>query len=284
MNVMKTTVRVMTAALIAVSMQAAAARKGGSARTADTHKAADSVVIYRTDTVYINNVTDEDGKVSELAQITNQWQLEAYKAKLREESNATVESESDRQRNSIENGVYERRQIFSLFSSYFTLFLMGVGLPSLVLFLYLHYSKKRQQRYEMLIDLIRSGVELKPEILDALSLNWMNINWRMLASQKNTGMAVERKGMAAEHYVYCLKRIAWAVFCVAFGTVLAAMSNEGVMFGLGVAVALVLLLQAAIRYFGLSYVMKNTDVKDMGNTNIVNNNQTQTPDNNAQQP
>lgn len=281
---MKTTVRVMTAALIAVSMQAAAARKGGSARTADTHKAADSVVIYRTDTVYINNVTDEDGKVSELAQITNQWQLEAYKAKLREESNATVESESDRQRNSIENGVYERRQIFSLFSSYFTLFLMGVGLPSLVLFLYLHYSKKRQQRYEMLIDLIRSGVELKPEILDALSLNWMNINWRMLASQKNTGMAVERKGMAAEHYVYCLKRIAWAVFCVAFGTVLAAMSNEGVMFGLGVAVALVLLLQAAIRYFGLSYVMKNTDVKDMGNTNIVNNNQTQTPDNNAQQP
>ena len=281
---MKTTVRVMTAALIAVSMQAAAARKGGSARTADTHKPADSVVIYRTDTVYINNVTDEDGNVSELAQITNQWQLEAYKAKLREESNATVESESDRQRNSIENGVYERRQIFNLFSSYFTLFLMGVGLPCLVLFLYLHYSKKRQQRYEMLIDLIRSGVELKPEILDALSLNWMNINWRMLAPQKNTGMAVERKGMAAEHYVYCVKRIAWAVFCVAFGTVLAAISNSGVMFGLGVAVALVLLLQAAIRYFGLSYVMKNTDVKDMGNTNIVNNNQTPTPDNNAQQP
>lgn len=284
MNVMKTTVRVMTAALIAVSMQAAAARKGGSARTADTHKAADSVVIYRTDTVYINNVADEDGNVSELAQITNQYQLEAYKAKLREESNATVESESDRQRNSIENGVYERRLIFNLFSSYFTLFLMGVGLPCLVLFLYLHYSKKRQQRYEMLIDLIRSGVELKPEILDALSLNWMNINWRMLAPQKNIGMAVERKGMAAEHYVYCVKRIAWAVFCVAFGTVLAAISNSGVMFGLGVAVALVLLLQAAIRYFGLSYVMKNTDVRDMGNTNIVNNNQTPTPDNNAQQP
>ena len=190
MNVMKTTVRVMTAALIAVSMQAAAARKGGSARTADTHKPADSVVIYRTDTVYINNVTDEDGNVSELAQITNQWQLEAYKAKLREESNATVESESDRQRNSIENGVYERRQIFNLFSSYFTLFLMGVGLPCLVLFLYLHYSKKRQQRYEMLIDLIRSGVELKPEILDALSLNWMNINWRMLAPVSYTHLTL----------------------------------------------------------------------------------------------
>ena len=284
MNVMKTTVRVMTAALIAVSMQAAAARKGGSARTADIHKAADSVVIYRTDTVYINNVADEDGNVSELAQITNQWQLEAYKAKLREESNATVESESDRQRKSIENGVYEQRQIFKLFGSYFTLVLMGVGLPCLVLFLYLHYSKKRQQRYEMLIDLIRSGVEMKPEILDALSLSMIKINWRMLAPQKNTGMAVERKGMAAEHYVYCVKRIAWAVFCVAFGTVLAAISNNGVMFGLGVAVALVLLLQAAIRYFGLSYVMKDTDVKDMGNTNIVNNNQTQTPDNNAQQP
>lgn len=281
---MKTTVRVMTAALIAVSMQAAAARKGGSARTADTHKPADSVVIYRTDTVYINNVADEDGNVSELAQITNQWQLEAYKAKLREESNATVESESDKQRKRIENGVYEQRKIFQVFASYFTLVLMGVGLPCLVLFLYLHYSKKRQQRYEMLIDLIRSGVEMKPEILDALSLSMIKINWRMLAPQKNTGMAVERKGMAAEHYVYCLKRIAWAVFCVAFGTVLAAMSNEGVMFGLGVAVALVLLLQAAIRYFGLSYVMKNTDVRDMGNTNIVNNNQTQTPDNNAQQP
>ena len=281
---MKTTVRVMTAALIAVSMQAAAARKGGSARTVDAQKPADSVVIYRTDTVYINNVADEDGNVSELAQITNQWQLEAYKAKLREESNATVESESDRQRKSIENGVYEQRQIFKLFGSYFTLVLMGVGLPCLVLFLYLHYSKKRQQRYEMLIDLIRSGVEMKPEILDALSLSMIKINWRMLAPQKNTGMAVERKGMAAEHYVYCLKRIAWAVFCVAFGTVLAAMSNEGVMFGLGVAVALVLLLQAAIRYFGLSYVMKSTDVRDMGNTNIVNNNQTSTPDNNAQQP
>lgn len=284
MNVMKTTVRVMTAALIAVSMQAAAARKGGSARTADTHKPADSVVIYRTDTVYINNVADEDGNVSELAQITNQWQLEAYKAKLREESNATVESESDKQRKRIENGVYEQRKIFQVFASYFTLVLMGVGLPCLVLFLYLHYSKKRQQRYEMLIDLIRSGVEMKPEILDALSLSMIKINWRMLAPQKNTGMAVERKGMAAEHYVYCVKRIAWAVFCVAFGTVLAAISNNGVMFGLGVAVALVLLLQAAIRYFGLSYVMKDTDVKDMGNTNIVNNNQTQTPDNNAQQP
>lgn len=284
MNVMKTTVRVMTAALIAVSMQAAAARKGGSARTADIHKAADSVVIYRTDTVYINNVADEDGNVSELAQITNQWQLEAYKAKLREESNATVESESDKQRKRIENGVYEQRKIFQVFASYFTLVLMGVGLPCLVLFLYLHYSKKRQQRYEMLIDLIRSGVEMKPEILDALSLSMIKINWRMLAPQKNTGMAVERKGMAAEHYVYCVKRIAWAVFCVAFGTVLAAISNNGVMFGLGVAVALVLLLQAAIRYFGLSYVMKDTDVKDMGNTNIVNNNQTQTPDNNAQQP
>ena len=281
---MKTTVRVMTAALIAVSMQAAAARKGGSARTADIHKAADSVVIYRTDTVYINNVADEDGNVSELAQITNQWQLEAYKAKLREESNATVESESDKQRKRIENGVYEQRKIFQVFASYFTLVLMGVGLPCLVLFLYLHYSKKRQQRYEMLIDLIRSGVEMKPKILDALSLSMIKINWRMLAPQKNTGMAVERKGMAAEHYVYCVKRIAWAVFCVAFGTVLAAISNNGVMFGLGVAVALVLLLQAAIRYFGLSYVMKDTDVKDMGNTNIVNNNQTQTPDNNAQQP
>ena len=284
MNVMKTTVRVMTAALIAVSMQAAAARKGGSARTVDAQKPADSVVIYRTDTVYINNVADEDGNVSELAQITNQWQLEAYKAKLREESNATVESESDKQRKRIENGVYEQRKIFQVFASYFTLVLMGVGLPCLVLFLYLHYSKKRQQRYEMLIDLIRSGVEMKPEILDALSLSMIKINWRMLAPQKNTGMAVERKGMAAEHYVYCLKRIAWAVFCVAFGTVLAAMSNEGVMFGLGVAVALVLLLQAAIRYFGLSYVMKSTDVRDMGNTNIVNNNQTSTPDNNAQQP
>lgn len=284
MNGMKTTVRVMTAALIAVSMQAAAARKGGSTRTADTHKPADSVVIYRTDTVYINNVADEDGNVSELAQITNQWQLEAYKAKLREESNATVESESDKQRKRIENGVYEQRKIFQVFASYFTLVLMGVGLPCLVLFLYLHYSKKRQQRYEMLIDLIRSGVEMKPEILDALSLSMIKINWRMLAPQKNTGMAVERKGMAAEHYVYCVKRIAWAVFCVAFGTVLAAISNSGVMFGLGVAVALVLLLQAAIRYFGLSYVMKDTDVKDMGNTNIVNNNQTQTPDNNAQQP
>lgn len=269
MNVMKTTVRVMTAALIAVSMQAAAAQKRGSARAADTHKPADSVVIYRTDTVYINNVTDEDGNVSEVAQITNQWQLEAYKAKLREERNATVESESDRQRNRIENGVYEQRQIFKVFASYFTLVLMGVGLPCLVLFLYLHYSKKRQQRYEMLIDLIRSGVEMKPEILDALSLSMIKINWRMLTPQKNTGMAVEHKVMAAEHYVYCVKRIAWAVFCVAFGTVLAAISNEGVMFGLGVAIALVLLLQAAIRYFGLSYVMKNTDVK---------------PDNNAQQP
>lgn len=273
MNVMKTTVRVMTAALIAVSMQAAAARKGGSARTADTHKAADSVVIYRTDTVYINNVADEDGNVSELAQITNQYQLEAYKAKLMEESKQNS-SEKDLQahRSQIEDESYENRQYFNLFSSYFSLLMFGLGLPCLVVFIYLHYMKNRQHRYEMLTDMMRSGVEVKPEVLEALSLSRSKINWSAFSVKPG-------KAMAADNYFYCVKRVAWALACLIIGLAFASISHTGEMFGFGVIVAALFFMQAAVRYFSQAYISKNSEY----NQNSENN-QTPTPDNNAQQP
>lgn len=146
----------------------------------------------------------------------------------------------------------------------------------MVVFLYLNYSKRRQQRYEMLIDLMRSGVEIKPELLDVLSPSLMNLNWRVAIPKTD-------KAMTAQHYAYCLKRVAWALACLLIGVAFSVMANKGIFFGFGVVVAVVLLMQAAIRYFSLSYISKNMAAGTQSNNaeNIVNNS---TADNNAQQP
>lgn len=273
MSMIKTTVRVViTAAVIAAGVQTATAKKGGGQTMVEDNKTTDTVVVYRTDTVYINNVTDNEGNVSEVAQITNQYQLEAYKAKLEDEKNRQIrDKEVDANRRHIEDNSYEDRQMFNLFSSYFSLLMFGLGLPCLVVFIYLHYMKNRQQRYEILADLMRSGVEVKPEMIEALSLSRGKINWSAFSVKPG-------KAMAADNYLYCLKRVVWAVACLVISFVLAAISHSGACFGIGVIVAAVLLMQTAVRYLSQSYIAKNSE------NNNTENNPTQTPDNNAQQP
>lgn len=274
---MKTTVRMIAMAMLAMGIQTAAARKGDGAKIVDNPKAADTVVVYKTDTVYINNVVDENGNVGEVAQITNQYQLEAYKAKLLEESNRNHgEKELDLRRRQMEDEVYENRQSFNLLSSYFSLFMFGLGVPCLVVFIYLHYSKNRQQRYEMLIDLLRTGVEVKPEVLDALSVKSVRLKWHTLVPNP-------KNAIAAESYTYCVKRLAWVVVTLVVGVAFSALTHNGGFFYLSLVLAVIFLMQAAVRYFSMIYIAKNSATSaGNGTDNISTNNKT--PDNNAQQP
>lgn len=280
MNVMQTTAKVMMAAMIAVSVQAVSARRSNSTPTVVSPKATDTVVVYRTDTVYINNVSEGDGELNEAAQITNSYQFEAYKLKLSEEKQERIrKDEADSYRRKIDDDSHKNWDFYSLLSSYFFLLLFGVALPVLVVFLYLNYSKRRQQRYEMLIDLMRSGVDIKPELLDVLSPSLINLNWRVAIPKTD-------KAMTAQHYTYCLKRVVWALACLLIGVAFSVIANKGIFFGFGVVVAVVLLMQAAIRYFSLSYISKNMAAGTQSNNaeNIVNNIIPSTADNNAQQP
>ena len=274
MNVIQTTARVMMTAMIAVCIQSAEARKTGDKPTMEVQKPVDTVTVYRTDTIYINNVSADYGELNELAQIANQYQLEAYKARLKDEKDRQIrKDEASSHRKRIEDAAYENKAYFKLIVSYFYMFMFGMGLPCLVVFLYLHYSKNRQQRYEMLIDLVRSGVEIKPELIDALSLSRIKMNWHVPNPKTGKTMMAD-KAMAAQDYIYCLKRVIWALACLIASIAFSSMTNNGVFFGFGVIVAVVLLVQAAVRYLSLQYISRNT----------LDDNHTSTAENNAQQP
>lgn len=133
------------------------------------------------------------------------------------------------------------------------LLLFAVFLPLLLAKLYLNKSKEDQRRYDIIVDLIRSGVEIKPEMLEYLT-----------GTNTRSGQTIHSgalSGMNQTDVNYCSKRLLWAVCLLVIGFTIAMISNEGIVFGIFACVAVIFAAQAVVRYFSVKYFNQHKDVE-----------------------
>lgn len=225
---------------------------------------ADTVVMVIRDTVYVESSvgdTDDNG----ISRIMNQYQLEAFKAKidLERESNK-LEYDAKIRREKIHNDYHIARNGYNIISSYVSLFFVCVILPILVIFLYWHYTQNQQRRREILIDLLRTGVDIKPEVFSALGVS--KLNW----SIANMG----RSDIGIDNYNFCIRRVALAVCFLVVGIAISCISNDEIPFGLSLVIAIIILMQAVVRYLSarnMAKTMRNDNVMSDNNGNADGN-------------
>lgn len=244
---------ILMAATFAAGMQTATAkgvsRKGNMQHPAQSK--ADTVVVYKTDTVYLS----EDGtkELGEIAGIKNQYQVEAYRIKMEKDAEADKRNKDysrERERGVVQDN--RTRLYFNIILQSCILFCIGILLPVMIIFVHIHYTRMQQRRYEMLVDLIRDGVDIKPDMLDTLAVSRLKYN-------AIKGLGAMKGKMSADSYEYCVKRIAVSVAAVFMGIVLLVYADMGFFFVIAILVACILLMQAAIRYFSSRYISKNID-------------------------
>lgn len=126
------------------------------------------------------------------------------------------------------------------------LLIFAVFLPLLLVRLYNSKSKEDQRRYDVIIDLIRSGVEIKPEMKDFLTGVPIGTGGKTI---RNGAFS----GLTQIDIDYCAKRILWAVCFLAIGITLASISNEEVFFAISACISAIFAAQAVVRYFSLKY-------------------------------
>lgn len=225
---------------------------------------ADTVVTVIRDTVYVeSSVGDTDNKG--ISRIMNQYQLEAFKAKIDlEKENMKLEYDARIRQEKIHNDYDIARNNYNIISSYVSLFFVCVILPILVIFLYWHYTQNQQRRREILIDLLRTGVDIKPEVFSALGIN--RFNWSIVK--------MGRSDIGIDSYNFCIRRVALAVCLLVAGFAIACISCDGTPFGLSIVIAAIILMQAVVRFLSarkMAKTMRNDNVMSDNNGNADGN-------------
>ena len=128
------------------------------------------------------------------------------------------------------------------------LLIFAIFLPLLLVRLYNNKSKEDQRRYDVIIDLIRSGVEIKPEMQDFLTGGSSGTGTRGKTIRNGAF-----SGLTQSDIDYCAKRILWAVCFLVIGITIASISNEGVVFAIFACISAIFAAQAVVRYFSLKY-------------------------------
>lgn len=197
---------------------------------------------------------------TDIAQFTNAYQVEAYKMKLQNEyelqkmqheAKAKLQEQEYAHEEKMEEKYEDRRQLSSI-KDFLLALIYNFLFPGVLVALYLQYLKRKHNVQDQLLDLARSGVHVQPEVLELLqpklSLNFTGFKGKTLGSNDLS---------------YCMNRMLWAIAFVLVGLIAAMSFNEGVFFGAGAAVGIVLLLQAVFRYVVATHTTPN--VKDQEN-------------------
>lgn len=197
---------------------------------------------------------------TDIAQFTNAYQVEAYKMKLQNEyelqkmqheAKAKSQEQEYAHEEKMEEKYEDRRQLSSI-KDFLLALIYNFLFPGVLVALYLQYLKRKHNVQDQLLDLARSGVHVQPEVLELLqpklSMNFAGFKGKTLGSNDLS---------------YCMNRMLWAIAFVLVGLIAAMSFNEGVFFGAGAAVGIVLLLQAVFRYVVATHTTPN--VKDQEN-------------------
>lgn len=120
------------------------------------------------------------------------------------------------------------------------LLIFAVFLPLLLVKLYKDYTDENKRRYDIVVDLLRSGVEISPEVRG------------FIIGEKNPvklSLGALRTDLDQNDLDYCIKRIVWGFALILFGFALAIMSNAEVTLFIFGFIGLFFIAQAAICYF-----------------------------------
>jgi len=133
------------------------------------------------------------------------------------------------------------------------LIIFAIALPGVLVYLYIKNEKLKEKKYNTLVDLVRSGVDIKEELLPYL------VGSRKDGTVISGGIA---NGMNEYDLSYCTKRLFWAAVIFLFAILMGILSNEEVVFVIFAFCACVPALQAVVRYFNVSYLRKHTSSND----------------------
>jgi len=127
-----------------------------------------------------------------------------------------------------------------------------ICLPGVLIYLYINNEKRKERKYDTLIDLIRSGAEIKPELLPYITGN--NFENNIITSGIGSGLNENDVN-------YCSKKLLWGVAIILLGLLLGILSNEEEVFLIIGFCGLIPILQAVVRYLNVSYIVKHSSKK-----------------------
>lgn len=134
--------------------------------------------------------------------------------------------------------------------------LMIIIIPIIAIWVYLRNSKEKQREREALIDLVRSGTPITPEIVNLLGHKPENPN-DVVTVGINKKVQISRND-----FIYCITRISLACISLFIGFIIGANTTEAI-FILGIILAVIFIFQACIRY--TTAIMTNKNAKDNNN-------------------
>ena len=167
--------------------------------------------------------------------------LEEKASVIEDLDNRIDEQQQDRPKSKV----YEVKKYSEIVMKWFCLLIFAIFLPLVLARLYIGKAKEDQRRYDIIVDLIRSGVEIKPELRDYLTGS--------SSASRGTLRGGVFSGFSKSEIDYCSKRILWAVCLLVIGFTIAMISQVGIVFGIFACIAVIFAAQAAVRYFSLKY-------------------------------
>lgn len=170
-------------------------------------------------------------------------------ADLESEISALKDEQKAQERNARAK-VSRMEDISEILLEWALLLIFAVALPCVLIYIYREINKEKQRRFDTIVDLVRSGIEIKPEILDYLT----GTNEHKLIS--GAGFTA---GMSRSDIDYCSKRILWGVMILLTGFIISVLAHNGVPFQISLIFGLFFILQAVLRYFNIRYYNKHID-------------------------
>lgn len=194
---------------------------------------------------------DSAQAATEAAGIMTQTQLEAYQLRLQyEKEKSELEHRQYMDKTELHHKhemeyeyCYSRRNQIRAIGE-LAIHIAGIVLifliPILLSIIYLRKEKEQVREKEALIDLVRSGTQITPEIVDLLG--------RKPSPNEPMATIGKKLKMPQDDMKYCIKRTAWACISLVVGFAFACMTNEGIFFGAGALIAIILVIQGGTRY------------------------------------
>lgn len=150
------------------------------------------------------------------------------------------------------------KQTNKIVLQWFFLLLFAVFLPLVLIWLFYKQNKEKQRRYDIIVDMVRSGVEIKPEMMPFLT---GTDSMQPIISGKN-----RLSGMNKSDIDYCARRLIWSVASLLIGACFWTVYDWSGIFFTACCITIFFIAQAAIRYYSVRYFDKHS--KDADSTNV----------------
>lgn len=145
------------------------------------------------------------------------------------------------------------RRYSDVIQGWVMLLIFSIFLPLLLVFLYLRHADEQKRRYDIIVDLIRSGVDIKPELQDYLT----GANKQSKVLDKGPF-----SGMNQSDLDYCSKRLMYGAFTILVGIIISSAINDGRPFLVMGCVGIFFIAQAIVRFCSVRYYNQNSGKED----------------------